>query len=116
MSVEAIVTSPALSVIVTFEPATKSKFSERVPRVFPPAVIVLHVFVSVFVSVDAIVIVSVPAAVVSVTLEPATKVRVSAVVSATTLSCPLTEMVLNEYSLVSPLAADKAYLPSKSIV
>ena len=49
VSVDAIVTSPPLSVMVIFEPAIKSKSSESAPRVLPPAVIVLHVFVSVLV-------------------------------------------------------------------
>ena len=47
------------------------------------------------VSVAAIVTVSLDAFVVSVTLEPAAKVRVSVAESATTLSCPLTAIVLN---------------------
>ena len=52
VSVEAIVTAPPDSVIVTFEPAVNAKVSEP-PNVFPPAVTVLNVFV--FVSVDEIV-------------------------------------------------------------
>ena len=45
VSVDAIVTAPADSVIVTFEPAVNAKVSEP-PNVFPPAVTVLNVFVS----------------------------------------------------------------------
>ena len=43
---EAIVTAPPLSVMVTFDPAVKANVS-LVERVLPPAVIVLQVFVSV---------------------------------------------------------------------
>ena len=50
--------------------------------------------------VDANVMVS--ALVVIVILLPATRVNVSASLSATTLDCPETVMVLNEYSLASP--------------
>ena len=53
-------------------------------------------------SVAAIVTVSLAAVVVIVTLLPAANVRVSVVVSATTSSCPATDMVLKEYSLFSP--------------
>ena len=53
-------------------------------------------------SVEAIVIVSLPAVVVIVTLEPAANVKVSVVVSATTSSCPDTDIVLKEYSFASP--------------
>ena len=45
VSVDAIVTAPPDSVIVTFEPAVNAKGSEP-PNVFPPAVTVLNVFVS----------------------------------------------------------------------
>ena len=45
VSVDAIVTAPADSVIVTFEPAVNANVSEP-PNVFPPAVTVLNVFVS----------------------------------------------------------------------
>ena len=46
---------------------------------------------------DAIVIVSVKASVVIVTLEPPTSVKVSLLVSATTLVCPDTAMFLNMF-------------------
>ena len=49
MSVDAIVTAPPLSVIVTLEPAVKANAS-LVERVLPPAVTVLQVFVSVVIS------------------------------------------------------------------
>ena len=61
---------------------------------------------------------SVPAVVVMVTLEPAASVRVSVVVSATTSSCPDTDIVLKEFSFASPpppppaAAQDRFPLPS----
>ena len=74
MSVDAIVTAPADSVIVTLEPAVNANVSEE-PNVLPPAVTPLQVFVSVFVSVD--VIVTAPPLSVIVTFVPAVKARVS---------------------------------------
>ena len=44
--------------------------------------------------------------VVIVILEPAASVNVSVAVSATTSLCPETDIVLNEYSLVSPPPAE----------
>ena len=57
----------------------------------------------VLVSVAATVIVSVPAFVVIVTLDPAASVSVSSSASATTSDCPLTDIVLKEFSFASPL-------------
>ena len=45
VSVAAIVTAPAFSVIVIFDPAVKANVSVA-PKVLPPAVTVLKVFVS----------------------------------------------------------------------
>ena len=56
----------------------------------------------VLVSAEANEIVSVPAVVVIVTFVPPTSVNVSSSASATTSSCPLTEMVLNEGMFASP--------------
>ena len=56
----------------------------------------------VLVSAEANVIVSVPAVVVIVTFDPAARVSVSSSASATTSSCPLTEIVLNDDSFSSP--------------
>ena len=49
VSVELIVTAPPLSVIETLLPATNARVS-LAPKVLPPAVTVLNVFVSVLVS------------------------------------------------------------------
>ena len=49
VSVDAIVTAPSLSVIVTLEPAVKARVSDA-PSVFPPAVTVLNVLVSAVIS------------------------------------------------------------------
>ena len=59
-------------------------------------------------------IVSLASVVVIVTFNPSAKVRVSVVVSATILSCPETDMVLNENSFVSPLTACQLQVPSPS--
>ena len=68
------------------------------------------------VSVEAIVTVSLDAFVVSVTLEPAAKVRVSAAPSATTSSCPLTDIVLNASLAPDDAAAAIVTAPPDSVI
>ena len=105
MSAEVIVTAPPLSVMVTFVPAVKARVS-LLPRVLPPAVMPLHVFVSV--SVEAIV--TAPPLSVMVTLEPAVKANVSLVLRV--LPPAVTVLQVLSFAVIS--STTRSIVPSPS--